>query len=229
VVEVKFPATLGPSYVTATPEEIQDAVDQFLGFEDTAGPVGTLDEGGGSQSGRKNRAKKAKSQEQSIVSAGAPGKESDGLVDASQAGVEQAILIQGSKPRPGTFDTWYTKRLPAGTVYSEGSRTYHLRDPDKNPHAAYRMVMVLEAPDGLHYFGLQGIRGWEDPPILEAPHEDMEIDGRDFRIYTEGDRIRLIAWFDNGNTYWISNSLLLTLTNDQMLGMARATRVFTPN
>ena len=103
-----------------------------------------------------------------------------------------------------------------------------MRDPDKDVHAAYRMVMVLEAADGVHYFGLQGIRGWKDPLILEAPHEEVEIDGRDFRIYTEGDRIRLIAWSDNGSTYWLSNSLLLTLTNNQMMGMARATRLFTP-
>jgi hypothetical protein len=81
----------------------------------------------------------------------------------------------------------------------------------------------------VHYFGLQGIRGWEDPPILEAPHESIEIAGRESRVYTEGDRIRLISWFDEGNTYWLSNSLLLTLTNNQMLGMARAARVFTPN
>jgi polyisoprenyl-teichoic acid--peptidoglycan teichoic acid transferase len=231
VVEIKFPATLGPSYVTASPEEIQGAVEKFLGFEEPSGPVGTLDERNGNKGrnadGKKSRQKKQADQ-QTILSAGAPGKEADELVDAAQAGIGQAALIAGPDPG-GPFDTWYTKRLPAGTVYSEGSRSYHMRDPDKNPHAAYRMVMVLEAPDGLHYFGLQGIRGWEDPPILESPHEDMKIDGRDFRIYTEGDRIRLISWFDSGNTYWLSNSLLLTLTNNQMLGMARATRVFTPN
>jgi LCP family protein required for cell wall assembly len=238
VVEVKFPATLGESYVTATQDEIDGAVEKFLGFEDSAGPVGTLEDGGSANAGQKNsgqdkRQKKrsrnqARKQDQAIVSGGAPGKDSDELVDASQMGIDQAALIRGPGRR-GTFNTWYTKRLPAGAFYSDGSRSYHLRDPDKNAHAAYRMVMVLEAPDGNHYFGLQGIRGWEDPPILEAPHDEMKIDGRDFRVYTEGDRIRLISWFDNGDTYWLSNSLLLTLTNNQMLGMARATRVFTPN
>lgn len=233
VVEVKFPSTLGDSYVTATPAEIQGAVDKFLGFESSAGPVGTLEEGGqgsgGNGGAKKQRSKQgSKKEDKSIVSAGAPGKESDELVDAAQAGLDQAILIEGPTAR-GSFDTWYTKRLPAGTVYSQGSRTYRVRDPDKNAHGAYRMVMVLEAADGLHYFGLQGIRGWQDPPILEAPHEGMELDGRDFNVYTEADRIRLISWFEDGNTYWLSNSLLLTLTNNQMLGMARATRAFTPN
>jgi LCP family protein required for cell wall assembly len=226
VVEVKFPATLGASFVTATPEEIQGAVDKFLGFEETAGPVGTL-EGEQQSKARKRPKQRSKSDQQAIVSAGAPGKESDGLVDASQAGLDQAVLIEDSIPK-GNFNTWYTKRLPPGASYSEDSRVYRMRDPDKNVHLAYRMVMVLEAPDGLHYFGLQGLRGWEDPPILEAPHEEMEIDNRSFNVYTEGDRIRLISWFENGNTYWLSNSLLLTLTNNQMLGMARATRAFTP-
>lgn len=227
VVEVKFPATLGPSYVTATPDEIQAAVDKFLGFKDTAGPVGTLAEGSGKNKARERSKAKARKVNKQIVAKGAPGKEDDGLVDAAQAGLEQAIAIQGGR-KSGKFNVFYTKRLPPMATYSEGSRSYHLRDPDKNSHSAYRMVMVLEASDGLHYFGLQGIRGWEDPPILEAPHDEMKIDGRDFRVYTEGDRIRMIAWFDRGNTYWISNSLLLTLTNEQMLGMARATRAFTP-
>jgi LCP family protein required for cell wall assembly len=228
VVEVKFPATLGPSFVTATPDEIQGAVDRFLGFEDTAGPVGTLAEGSGRNKARKRSKAKAKKDNEKIVSGGVPGKEEDELIDASQAGLDEAIKMQGDR-NSRKFSVFYTKRLPSGTLYSDGSRAYHLRDPDKNSHAAYRMVMVLQASDGLHYFGLQGIRGWQDPPILEAPHDDMKIDGREFRVYSEGDRIRLIAWFDRGNTYWISNSLLLTLTNNQMLGMARATRAFTPD
>ena len=228
VVEVKFPATLGPSYVTATPDEIRGAVDQFLGFEESAGPVGTLAEGSGKKTARKRARQKAKKERQRIAAARVPSKENDGLIDAATAGQQEALeILDGRKSRK--FDIFYTKRLPPATAYSEGSRSYHLRDLDKNSHAAYRMVMVLEAADGLHYFGLQGIRGWQDPPILEAPHDEMEIDGRDFRVYTEGDRIRLISWFDRGNTYWLSNSLLLTLTNDQMLGMARATRAFDPN
>ncbi len=228
VVEVKFPATLGPSYVTATPDEIQAAVDKFLGFEDASGPLGTLAEGSGKNQAKKRGKAKLKKENEKIVAGGAPGKEDDELVDASQAGLDEAVKIQGGR-NSRKFSVFYTKRLPSGTLYSDGSRAYHLRDPDKNSHAAYRMVMVLQASDGLHYFGLQGIRGWQDPPILEAPHDEMTIDGRDFRVYSEGDRIRLVAWFDRGNTYWISNSLLLTLTNNQMLGMARATRAFTPN
>jgi LCP family protein required for cell wall assembly len=228
VVEVKFPATLGPSYVTATPDEIQGAVDKFLGFEETAGPVGTLSEGARDRRAKREAEKRKLRQEQEERAATrAPSKEEDGLADYADSGLQEAVTMNdeiGSRQ----FPIFYTKRLPPGTLYSDGSRTYHLRDPDKNAHAAYRMVMVLQLSDGLHYFGIQGLRGWQDPPILEAPYEETSIDGRDFRVYTESDRIRLISWFEGENTYWISNSLLLTLSNDQMLGMARATRQFTP-
>jgi hypothetical protein len=238
VVEVKFPATdsieAGAAYLVSTPGEINAAVDKFLGFEDAAGPIGTVNEGGDAGTDRaKKKAiararKKARQQRKKDRASAttAPGKDEDGLVDASQGGLEAAMSLDAEIKRKG-FPVFYSKRLPAGTIYAEGSRTYHVRDPDKNVYAAYRTVLALEL-NGLNYFGLQGIRGWDDPPILEAPHEDISMDGRDFRVYPEGDRVRLVAWSDGGNTYWITNSLLLTLTNEQMLGMARSTRAFTP-
>jgi LCP family protein required for cell wall assembly len=229
VVEVKFPSTFtmenGISYVEATPEEIQGAVDKFLGFEDPTGPVGTLDEGATAENrNKKNRKKAAKKKQKS--SSSVPSKENDGLVDASTGGLEVAQSLDEQIKRE--FPIFYAKRLPEGTIYADGTRNYHLRDPDKNPYAAYRQVMSLTLEDGTHYFGIQGLRGWNDPPILQAPHETMKMDDRDFDVYWEGDRIRLISWTEDDNTYWISNSILLTLDNEQMLGMARSTRAFTP-
>lgn len=226
VVDVKFPATFtlvdGISYVEATPHEIETAVDQFLGFEDSAGPVGTLSEGENTkQSGKQKKKQNAKPEREAP-----PSKEGDGLVDAATGGLDVAKSLDKEFKRRD-FTVYYPKRLPSGTIYADGSRTYHMRDPDKNPYSAYRMVMALQLDDGLHYFGMQGIRRWNDPPILGAPHETIEMSGRDFDLYYEGDRIRRIAWHEDDDTYWISNSILLTLENEQMLGMARSTRGFT--
>lgn len=232
VVEVSFPSTFtmenGISYVEATPDEIQDAVDQFLGFEDQAGPVGTLDEGVNPEKKKERKSEDEKKVKEAKPKKDAvPSKEDDGLVDASQGGQDVAKGLDQKIKRD--FPIFYTKRLPEGTIYADGTRNYHLRDPDKNPYAAYRQVMAFQADDGLlHYFGIQGLRGWNDPPILEAPHEEMTMDDRDFNVYWEGDRIRLISWTEDDNTYWISNSILLTLENEQMLGMARSTKAFTP-
>ncbi len=237
VVEVKFPSTFtyenDISYVEATPEEINVAVDQFLGFEDQAGPVGTLAEGDGARTKKQEaketrRGKKGKKKSKDPKDAPLPNKDNDGLVDASSGGQEVARSLDSEMVRRD-FPVFYPRRLPSATIYAEGSRTYHVRDPDKKVYSAYRTVMALERSDGIHYFGLQGLRGWGDPPILQAPHDEINMDDRDFRVYWEGDRIRLVSWTEGDNTYWISNSILLTLENEQMLGMARSSKAFTPN
>ncbi len=236
VTEVSFPSTFetldGISYVTATPDQIQNAVNKFLGFEDEPGPVGTLDEGDGAANKNRKSAqarRKARAKAKSESTTDVPSKDEDGLVDYSQSGLDQAVPLDEEITRTD-FPVYYTKRLPEGTIYeTDQNRVYHTRDPDKNVYGAYRMVMMLRLPDGDHYFGLQGIRGWTDPPILDAPHDEVEMDDRKFQVYPEGDRIRLISWTDGDNVYWISNSLLLTIDNEQMLGMARSTRAFTPN
>ncbi|MDQ5894067.1 MAG: hypothetical protein QG596_328 [Actinomycetota bacterium] len=239
VTEVSFPSTFtmrdGISYVEATPEEVEAAVNQFLGFEDEAGPVGELDDGDGASNQAKKKAEQKRKQQarqrdkDEMSTTDIPSKEEDGLVDAAQGGLDLAIQLDDEITRTD-FPVFYTKRLPEGTIYeTDQSRVYHTRDPDKNVYGAYRMVMSIQMDDGVHYFGLQGIRGWTDPPILEAPNEEVEMDGRTFRVFPEGDRIRLISWTEDDNVYWISNSLLLTLENQQMLGMARSTRAFTPD
>lgn len=233
VTEVSFPSTFtmrdGISYVEATPSEVETAVNQFLGFKDEPGPVGTLDEGDGAANRNKSDAamKRQKAREKSATEI--PTKENDGLADMAQSGLDLAIQLDDQITRTD-FPVFYTKRLPSGAIYeTDQSRVYHTRDPDKNVYGAYRMVMSVLEDDGTHYFGLQGIRGWTDPPILEAPHDELEMDDRTFQVYPEGDRIRLVSWTEGDNVYWISNTLLLTLDNEQMLGMARSTRAFTPD
>ena len=51
------------------------------------------------------------------------------------------------------------------------------------------------------------------------------IHGREYDIFVDGDRVKLIAWHRGDNTYWVSNGLLQTLTNDQMVGIARSANV----
>ncbi|MBN8868482.1 MAG: LCP family protein [Solirubrobacterales bacterium] len=237
VTEVTFPATDamigGISYVEATPEAIQAAVNKFLGFEDQPGPVGSMDEGDGANNPARKKAEKkqekkaAKARQKSTTPI--PSKDDDQLVDAASSGLSVAQALDSEITRTD-FPVYYPKRLPSGATYADGqSRVYHTRDPDKNVYGAYRMVVEATLDGGLQYFGLQGIRGWTNPPILDAPHDEVEMGDRKFQVYPEGDRIKLISWTDGDNVYWIANSLLLGLTNDQMLGMARSTRAFTPD
>jgi polyisoprenyl-teichoic acid--peptidoglycan teichoic acid transferase len=234
--EVDFPAELGPSFVYSSPEMIAGAVDQFLGIEASGGPRGSLEEAEAGSSAKKKgkkSGKKAKKKPKPRVKAKPPG--SDGLTAAGEAGELEAKVV-ARKVNHG-FPVFYPSRLPPGAAYEESNselhiqdpRVYHFKDTDDDRHGAYRMVITLDLPDGTHYFGVQGIQGWDDPPILGGPSIEQEIRGRDYEIFLDGDRIKLIAWQRGENTYWVSNSLLRVLTNDQMLGMARSAQAIIPN
>jgi LCP family protein required for cell wall assembly len=234
--EVHFPAELGPSYVYASPEMIQEATDQFLGIEASSGPRGSLEDsvGESSKKGKKGKKKGAKRQQKPRLGPTKP-PGSDGLVSAREAGEMEAKPV--ARKVSSGFPVFYPTRLPSGAFYVESNpyehvqdpRIYHFKDPDGNRHGAYRMVLEWPQSDGIHYFGLQGVQGWSDPPILDNPSLTKTINGREYDIYVDGDRLPIVAWHRGDNTYWVSNDLLNTLTNDQMVGIARSADVMIPN
>jgi hypothetical protein len=75
------------------------------------------------------------------------------------------------------------------------------------------------------YYGVQGMT-WRSPPILDDPSVRRRVGGRTYELFYDGGRLRLVAWRTPRAVYWISNTLMRTLTNRQMLALARsATRV----
>ncbi|HET7053019.1 MAG TPA: LCP family protein [Solirubrobacterales bacterium] len=231
--EIHFPATLGPSYVYATESAIQEAVSKFLGIEASGGPRGSI-EGRSQPSGKKSKksTKKKRKEKPHVVKLKPPGE--DGLVPAAESGELEAKTA--ARRVSGRFPIFYPTRLPSEAHYVESDsylhiqdpRVYHFKDTDGERHAAYRMVAEYGPEYETQYFGVQGIRGWSDPPILDHPSETRTIHGREYEIFLDGDRVKMIAWHRGDNTYWISNSLLQSLTNDQMVGMARSARVIIP-
>ncbi|MDX6610481.1 MAG: polyisoprenyl-teichoic acid--peptidoglycan teichoic acid transferase [Solirubrobacterales bacterium] len=237
--EVHFPAELGPSYVYASPEMIHEAVDKFLGIEASSGPRGSLEDSSG-ESGQKKKGDKKKGkasakrkQKPRLGPTKPPG--SDGLVPAREAGELEAKSV--TRKVSSGFPVFYPTRLPSGAFYVESNsyehvqdpRVYHFKDPDGNRHGAYRMVVEWPQSDGIHYFGLQGIQGWSDPPILASPSLTKTINGREYDIYVDGDRLPIVAWHRGNSSYWVSNDLLNTLTNDQMIGIARSADAMIPH
>jgi len=232
--EVHFPATLGPSFVYATESQIGEAVDKFLGIEASGGPRGSIEGREGSHSKhKKSKRKKKHKPKPHVVKLKPPG--SDGLVPAREAGELEGKTA--ARRVPGRFPIFYPARLPYGARFVESNsylhvqdpRVYHFRDTDGKRHAAYRMVAEYGPEYETQYFGVQGIRGWSDPPILDNPTETRSIHGREYEIFVDGDRVKMIAWHRGDNTYWVSNSLLQSLTNDQMVGIARSAKVIIPN
>jgi hypothetical protein len=134
------------------------------------------------------------------------------------------------------FPVYYPTRLPEAAFFQEDDSyehivnpfVYHLKDKEKVRHAAYRMVGIFGPEYEPNYLGVQGIRGWEDPPILDDPTETETVNGREYSIYTDSGKIKLVAWHRGENTYWISNSLQQLLTNKQMMGIAESCHVIEP-
>jgi polyisoprenyl-teichoic acid--peptidoglycan teichoic acid transferase len=111
--------------------------------------------------------------------------------------------------------------LPRSTADAPNPRRYVLRDAAGRPHAAYRIVMAEDEAQAFtgQFWGVQGTT-WHNPPLLAAAHQTERIGGRSFDLYTDGGKLRLVAWRTPEAVYWVSNTLSLDLTNRQMLGIA---------
>ncbi|HET6831377.1 MAG TPA: LCP family protein [Solirubrobacterales bacterium] len=214
--QISFDGTLETSYVTATPEQIEKAVDEFLNGKDTPGPTGGEDATKKRGSGSKDEKEK---------------KEEDPADDANviptsevldpETGINKFEAFGRTSARRLDFPVWVPTVVAPGSLYSEDSRQYEIKDQDDKKQPAYKLVIEYTAPDRLpEYYGVQGTT-WSDPPILKDASETREIDGRDYDIYYDGDRVRLVAWHDeDDNSYWVSNTLLQTLDESQMLAIA---------
>ncbi len=191
-----------PSYVTASDATVKKLAQQFLGVEATKGPRGAL-----KPKGKKKRAPQAP--------------DDSGLEKDTQFGKEQAIqaIEQGAG---GNFPVYYPTVRVAGYQYIGPPRVYKILTPDGKRRKSYRMV--LKSPVVGEYYGIQGTR-WMDPPILDSPSEERTINGRKFELHYEGDRLRLVAWRTPKAVYWVSNTLLQTLSEQQMIAIARSTRL----
>lgn len=238
--EVHFPAELGPSFVYASRPAIEGAVREFLG---QAGPDAKKPERvlakekakqakkGAKASDGKKQSKK-KNEKKSKLEFGSSSE--DELVPASETGYAEGKIV--ARKVGGGFPVFYPTRLPPGAAFVETNpyehvvdpRVYHLKDKDKERHAAYRMVAAYQPEYETAYFGIQGIRGWEDPPILEDPTETREIHGREYDIYSTAGKVTVVAWHRGESTYWVANSLANSLTNDQMIGIATSAKVLLP-
>jgi len=84
--------------------------------------------------------------------------------------------------------------------------------------------MVIPRAITGEYYGVQGTT-WKRPPILESAFDEKRVGKRTFEIHRGGDRVRLVAWRTSKGSYWVSNTLLQSLTERQMLAVARSTRL----
>jgi polyisoprenyl-teichoic acid--peptidoglycan teichoic acid transferase len=216
--EIHFEGHLGPSYVTATPEQIQTAVNQFLGSESTPGPQGSS----------------AKPDEK-VIPEQAPDatKPRPAASKRKQAAATNLVetsygkqLAQGIKARKLKVPIYYPTQLEGGSDYAQKPRAYKINgkgdeSPPHSERAAYKWVFSL--PTIGDYYGFEGTR-WKDPPILYNPTDEKTIGNRNYKLYYDGDRLRMVAWQTDQGSFWLSNSYIETVSNADMLKIAQSFR-----
>ncbi|MBX5441860.1 MAG: LCP family protein [Solirubrobacteraceae bacterium] len=222
VQEVHFRGEIGETYVEATPEQIQETVREFLEGRATKGGRGDVQKPAGEsrRSTRPRRSSSSKRRESRTY----PGTHEERTVaedQAIQVAVELSKLKGGGK---ALLPVYYPTLIADGSSYvseMDTPRAYRIKDSGGHRYKAYRLV--VRAPGLGQYYGIQGTT-WKAPPILDNPSETRRIRGRTYELFYDGDRLRLVAWRTRHAAYWVTNTLLQTLSEKQMLGIAQSLR-----
>jgi LCP family protein required for cell wall assembly len=94
------------------------------------------------------------------------------------------------------------------------------------PIRVYRIVkghlaVRLTFQTGINeYWGIEET-DWNDAPILSSPSFEQRIRGRVYDLYYSGPHLHMVVLKQNGATYWVTNTLLDTLSNETMLAIAK--------
>jgi LCP family protein required for cell wall assembly len=205
--EVQFPAQDagdGSGNVVIGDKALHNTVESFLAARATKGPRGVA---------KSTTAKRSKSKRrrQPVQVAG--------LIRNRDASENIAAPLQ---VKLGRLPVYYpTLMSVTGSYRVNDSRAYDIVDRAGKRHRAYRMV-AYEGRIG-QYYGVQGT-DWRSPPILDNPSSTVTSGGRTLKLFYDGGRLKLVAWRTRRGSYWVSNTLLRTLTNRQMLALARSAR-----
>ncbi len=188
--------------LVASSSSIDRAATEFLSAQASTGPRTNPDDDGQTRRRVKRSARRR------------TGKLPPGLFEARRDAEDQAVPLDTKLD----FPVYFPKLAVNGSTLREREhRAYDIYDRGRRRYRAYRMV--VNAPGTGQNYGVQGTN-WKAPPILDSPSEKRTVNGRTFDLYYDGDRLRLVAWRTPKAVYWVSNTLLQTLTENQMLGLA---------
>jgi polyisoprenyl-teichoic acid--peptidoglycan teichoic acid transferase len=210
--QVKFRATSanfalkGGSYVTSTSALERATLDDFLnGAQKVAKPKPSVPHASG-KGHRHSHAHRAS----------APTAASLGLAPSGSAG--EAELAKGTINMP--LKVLYPSLQTASST-EQPARAYDLRDQGKRLRHAYVVVWRANALGG--YYDFEGT-DWKKPPLIAHPNEQRKINHVTYMIFTDGSHIHVIAWRRGNMLYWLTNTLLEDLSNEQMLVIARSAK-----
>jgi LCP family protein required for cell wall assembly len=134
------------------------------------------------------------------------------LYPTSSAGEGEAVKAAVEVPFPVLYPS-----LQTGAAEQQQVRAYTLHDQQGGLHHAYVVVWHVNIGG---YYDFEGT-DWQNPPLF-AHARTQVIDGREYWFVDDGAHIHVLGWRAHGVVYWLTNTLLEELSNQQMLALAKS-------
>lgn len=223
--EVHFKGDIGDAsntYVTSTDEQVKTAIDQFLNGAGSPGQRGGEGSSDKPEEDQPDKPKPEKSEDKSEEIADGAAVVSTQTQPDDKFGTMDVHLERDAKKNQKRLKipVFYPTEAMPGSEFDTGSRTYEYENEDNKKEDAYKTVIAWTTPSTLtEYYGVMGTT-WDDPPILRNPSETREIDGREYMLFYDGDRLRMVGWRDGGASYWLNNTLVQSIGEAEMLAIA---------
>lgn len=203
--QVHFPVNLEPTFDSATPEQIHEAVTSFMGGTSAIHRhklhIATHHASGKHHSSRRRHTIKL------------------GFALTPTTSTELAEARAQAPNLPFPLEYPRVRDTRAGAEPDE-LLLYHTRDLQGHRHKIY--TVVIDRGELGQYYDVQGTN-WTDPPLLRDPGQTVKLGPRTYELFYIGERVRTIAWREAGAVYWIENTLTNDVTPRVMLAIAQQT------
>jgi len=204
--QVDFHVTLEPTFDSATPEQIHEAVQSFLN--------GTTAIAHARIGGAVHHARAPRRSSRPARRGGKPG---FSLTPTTGAELAEARAQAPNLP----FALEYPKvRDSFANAEPDELRLYQIHDLHGRVHPIYNIV--IDRGELGQYYDVQGT-DWTDPPMLQNPGQTIDIGSRKYELFYAGEQLRVIAWREHGAVYWIENTLTNNVSPTALLAMAEQT------
>jgi polyisoprenyl-teichoic acid--peptidoglycan teichoic acid transferase len=139
-----------------------------------------------------------------------------GLTPTPPSGEEELVKVATGIP----FRVLYP-RLQTGPAEQQQVRAYPLRNQQNIRHHAY-VIVFRQNPVQNGFYDFEG-SDWLNPPLF-AHARTQVIDGVEYRFVDDGPHVHVIGWRAGNVLYWVTNTLLEELSNQQMLQIAKSAK-----
>jgi LCP family protein required for cell wall assembly len=99
-------------------------------------------------------------------------------------------------------------------------RSYLVHAPGGDAYPIY--VEVFSTGDLGQFYDVQGTT-WTGAPLFANPQQTLRIGRRTYDLYYDASALRMIAWRQHGAVYWIHNTLTDAVGNGELMAIAEQT------